>query len=92
LSVPLRILSRLEKKSLELLAAAGYESSRASLGAFHVVGIGRTDIVLVHLCANRWPDAKQSHALQSLPAPRNAKKLIHLWRGYARIPEVKEIK
>lgn len=81
----------LERKSIAVLTAAGYVCSHVGIDSFNIIGIGRSDIVLVQTAANEWPDAKQLRGMKALTVPRNAKKLVHLWKNYARIPEVKEV-
>lgn len=85
--------SRCERKSITLLEAAGYNcmKSGASLGAFDVIGIGSQDIVLLQIKANRWPGELEMEALRLFPAPSNARKLVHRWKDYARIPDVREL-
>lgn len=82
-----------ERRTMRLLETAGYRCTRAaaSLGAFDVIGIGETDVVLVQVKSNRWPRAEEMAALRRSPSPANARKLIHRWRDGARLPDEKEI-
>jgi hypothetical protein len=82
-----------EAKSIRLLEAAGYECVRAagSLGVFDIVGISKTDIVLVQVKSNRNAGPAEIEAIQLFPAPPNARKLLHRWNDRQRLPEVKEL-
>ena len=82
-----------ERKSIKLLEIAGYHCTKsgASLGAFDVIGISATGIVLVQCKSNRWPDPTEMEAMRAFPAPSNAVKLIHRWNDRSRTPVVKEI-
>jgi Holliday junction resolvase len=82
-----------EHKTMQLLEAAGYACTRsgASLGAWDVIGIGPTDVVLVQVKSNQWPGLVEMETLRNFRAPANAKKLVHRWRNYARVPDVREV-
>jgi Holliday junction resolvase len=82
-----------EAKSIRLLEAAGYECVRAagSFGVFDIVGISKTDIVLVQVKSNRNAGPAEIEAIQLFPAPPNARKLLHRWNDRQRLPEVKEL-
>lgn len=86
--------SRNERKSREILEAAGYLCMKAgaSLGVFDIIGIGRTDIILCQVKTRDWPGSVETENIKNFPAPRNARKLVHRWRNYARVPDVKEIR
>lgn len=85
--------NRLEYKTMRLLEAAGYSCTRAaaSLGTFDIIGICESDIVLVQVKANRWPESEEMEAIKEFKAPPNAKKLIHRWRDYQHQPDVKTV-
>lgn len=85
--------TRNEHKSIRLLEAAGYQCTRAaaSLGAWDVVGIGSADVVLVQVKSRDWPSAVEMEALRNFPCPLNCKKLIHRWRNWQTVPDVKEL-
>lgn len=85
--------TRNEHRSMDILEAAGYLCTRsaASLGAFDLVGIGPTDVVLVQVKSTEWPRAAEMESLRSVPVPANCKKLIHRWRDRQRLPDVKEV-
>ncbi|HEV3330541.1 MAG TPA: hypothetical protein VG096_06150 [Bryobacteraceae bacterium] len=78
---------------MAILEAAGYACSRsaASLGAFDIIGIGSTDIVLVQVKTRDWPGAAEMETIKAFAAPANARKLVHRWRDRQRIPDVKEL-
>lgn len=85
--------TRNEHRSMAILEAAGYACSRsaASLGAFDIIGIGSTDIVLVQVKTRDWPGAAEMETIKAFAAPANARKLVHRWRDRQRIPDVKEL-
>lgn len=85
--------TRNEHRSIAILEAAGYRCTRAaaSLGAWDIVGIGSTDIVLVQVKTRDWPGSAETETLRDFPAPPNARKLLHRWRARQRRPDVKEL-
>lgn len=85
--------TRNEHRSIQLLETAGYQCTRAaaSLGAWDIIGIGSTDVVLVQTKTNRWPDAAEMETMRQFPAPPNARKLVHRWRDRERLPDVREL-
>lgn len=85
--------TRNEHRSIRLLEAAGYRCTRAaaSLGAWDLIGVGSTDVVLVQVKTRDWPGAAGIEALQLFVAPPWCKKLVHRWRDRQRLPDVREL-
>jgi Holliday junction resolvase len=85
--------ARNERRSMALLEAAGYQCTRAaaSLGAWDLIGIGSTDVVLVQVKTRDWPGALEMDQLKLFPAPPNCRKLLHRWRDRQRRPDVREV-
>ena len=85
--------TRNEHRTMRLLEAAGYCCTRAaaSLGAWDVIGVGSTDVVLVQCKSNSWPGAVEMETLRAFPAPPNCRKLVHRWRDGRRLPDVREV-
>lgn len=85
--------TRNEHRSARILEAAGYAVTRAaaSLGAWDLVGVGSSDIVLVQVKTTEWPRSAEMETLRSFRAPRTARKLVHRWRANQRTPDVREI-
>jgi hypothetical protein len=85
--------SRNERRSMALLEAAGYRCTRsaASLGEWDIIGIGSKDVVLVQVKTRDWPGTAEPEALRLFPAPANCRKLVHRWRDWSRLPEVREL-
>jgi len=83
--------TRNEHRSARLLEAAGYRVTRAaaSLGAWDLIGIGPTDVVLVQCKTRDWPGTVELETLRLFPAPSNARKLVHRWVDGQRQPDVK---
>lgn len=82
-----------EHRSITLLEAAGYRCTRAaaSLGAWDIIGVGSTDVVLVQVKSRDWPGTAEMETLRDFPCPPQCKKLVHRWRDRERVPDVKEI-
>lgn len=85
--------TRNEHRSIELLETAGYSCTRAaaSLGAWDIIGIGSTDVVLVQVKTRDWPGSVEMESLKSFPCPANCRRLIHRWRDRQRLPDVREL-
>jgi len=85
--------SNRELKSMRLLEAAGYSvtKSGASLGLWDLVAVSPTDLILVQVKSNRQPPPAEREQLQDFRCPSNCRKLIHVWKDYARQPLVKEL-
>ena len=85
--------TRNEHRSMRVLEKAGYLCTRAaaSLGAWDIIGISATDIVLCQVKTRDFPYSHEMAILREFPAPPNAKKLVHRWRDRQRLPDVKEL-
>ena len=85
--------TRNEHRSKRILETAGYAVTRAagSLGAWDLVGIGPTDIVLLQVKSNRQPAPAEREALALFPCPTNCKRLVHVWHDRQRWPVVTEL-
>ncbi len=85
--------TRNEHRSMELLETAGYRCTRAaaSLGAWDVIGVGPTDVVLLQVKTRDWPGKVEMKTLREFKAPANCKKLVHRWRHRQRTPDVREL-
>jgi hypothetical protein len=55
-----------------------------------LVGIGRTDFVLVQVKSERLPGPLERAALAEAVCPPNTRKLLHRWRRRQRQPDVME--
>jgi uncharacterized protein with GYD domain len=82
-----------EHRSIAILEATGYRCTRAaaSLGAWDIVGIDSTDVVLVQVKSLDWPGSVEMEMLRDFPCPANCRKLLHRWRDRQRVPDVREI-
>ncbi|MBX3024425.1 hypothetical protein KF840_05895 [bacterium] len=85
--------TRNEHRSRVLLEAAGYAVTRAagSLGAWDLIGIGSTDVVLVQVKTRDWPGAVEMETLTGFRVPPNCRRLLHRWRDRQRVPDVREL-
>jgi len=85
--------TRNEHGSIRLLEAAGYSCTRSagSLGVFDLVGIGKTDVVLVQVKTRDWPSTDDLEVLRDFSCPPNCRKLVHRWRDRIHLPDVKEL-
>lgn len=85
--------NRNEHRTMRLLESLGYACTRAaaSLGAWDVIAVGPTDVVLVQVKSNSWPGSVEMEQLTSFKAPPNVRKLVHRWRDRQRMPDVREV-
>lgn len=85
--------SRNEHRSMAILEAAGYRCTRSagSLGAWDIIGIGTTDWVLCQVKSSSWPGTVEMDILREFVVPSGTKKLVHRWRDYQRLPDVREL-
>jgi Holliday junction resolvase len=85
--------ARNEHRSIEILEAAGYRCTRAaaSLGAWDVIGVGSTDVVLLQVKTRDWPGSVEMEALCAFAVPPNCRRLVHRWRDRQRKPDVREL-
>jgi hypothetical protein len=85
--------NRNEHRSMALLEAAGYLCTRAaaSLGAWDIIGIGPTDIVLCQVKTRDFPGTAEMETLTTFRCPPTCRKLVHRWRDRVSTPDVKEI-
>ena len=85
--------NRNEHRSMAILEANGYNCTRAaaSLGAWDVIGVSSTDVVLLQVKTRDWPGAVEMETLKAFPAPAACRKLVHRWRDRQRTPDVREL-
>jgi len=85
--------ARNERRSRDLLEAAGYAVTRAaaSLGDWDLIGVGSTDVVLCQVKTRDWPGFADMETLKSFRCPPNCRKLVHRWRDRQRVPDVREL-
>ncbi len=85
--------TRREHRSRRIMEALGYEVVRAagSHGPWDLVGISRTDVLLVQVKSRDWPGRVETEELELAPAPPNARKLVHRWRDGESMPDVREL-
>lgn len=85
--------TRNEHRSKALLEAAGYAVTRsgASLGAWDLIGVSATDVVLVQVKSNAWPGTAEMETLAGFQVPPNCKRLVHRWRDRQRMPDVRAV-
>jgi hypothetical protein len=79
---------------MAFLKSAGYQcDSLSSENLFNVMATSPTEIVLLKIVTDKFPEpgSDLARAIKSYPAPRNTRKLIHLWRPYAHSPEVRKV-
>lgn len=85
--------TRNEHRSMAVLEAAGYACTRAaaSLGAWDIIGIGSSDVILCQVKTRDWPGTAEMETLRNFAAPQNCRKLVHRWRDRQRLPDVREV-
>lgn len=84
--------NRNEYKTMRLLESLGYECFRmaGSLGAFDVIGISASDVLLVQVKSNRLPCSVEIEAIKLFKTPDNCRKIVHVWKDRQRLPLVKD--
>jgi len=60
-----------------------------SLGAWDLIGVSASHVVLLQVKSNRPPSPAEREALRLFVAPPNARKLIHVWHDRQRQPDVR---
>jgi len=85
--------TRNERRSKALLEVAGYAVCRAaaSLGAWDLIGVSATDVVLVQVKTRDWPGPAEMETLQAFTVPLNCRKLVHRWRDRQRAPDIRTV-
>ncbi len=84
-------LSRQIRRSMEVLAASGYQCSPVRLGPWHIVAVSSTDFALLYVSED-WPVKPWvQDELRRFPAPANCKRMIHYWPVRVRLPFVHEV-
>jgi Holliday junction resolvase len=85
--------NRSEYKTMRHLEAVGYICFRmaASKGAFDVIAVCGSDVLLVQVKSNRFPSSVEMETIKNFECPINARKLIHVWQDRRRLPIVKEV-
>ncbi|MGI8468970.1 MAG: hypothetical protein ACR2N3_11030 [Pyrinomonadaceae bacterium] len=85
--------NRNEYKTMRLLESIGYECFRmaASKGAFDVIAVSVSDVLLIQVKSNRLPSQFEMETIRAFACPANARKLVHVWQDRKRLPIVKEV-
>lgn len=83
--------TRNEHKSMAIFEQTGYSCTKAagSLGVWDFIGIGPTDFVVCQVKSNDWPGKMEMETMREFKVPSNCRKLVHRWRDYARVPDVR---
>lgn len=83
--------TRKEHQSKKLLEKMGYTVFRmaGSHGAFDLIAIGETDVLLCQVKTRDWPSGDERRLLESMVVPRICKKIAHRWRDGETIPDMK---
>ena len=85
--------NRNELKSIKYYEKQGYYCTKSggSLGMWDFVGYSKSDWLCVQVKSNRSPNNLEMMELQEAIVPPHTKKLIHVWKDYARSPEITEL-
>jgi Holliday junction resolvase len=85
--------NRSEYKTMRLLEAVGYECFRmaASKGAFDVIAVSASDVLLIQVKSNRLPSAFEMETIKAFECPINARKIVHVWQDRKCLPVVREV-
>jgi Holliday junction resolvase len=84
---------RTEERSIKILKADGYTVTRSagSRGVWDLIGIRRTDVVLVQVKMRRWPKSKELRRMREFVCPKGVRRLIHRWRAGQIEPDVRVV-
>ena len=85
--------ARNEHKSMRLLEALGYRCSRSagSLGAWDIIGIGVSDVVLVQVKTRDWPGTVEMETMREFRVPAGVRRIVHRWRDGVGVPDAREL-
>lgn len=83
-----------ELRSKKFLEARGYACARSSgsLGAWDIIGVSRSEVILVQVKTGRPPGRPEMDALIAFEAPRaTTRKVLHIWYPYKKEPRQVDI-
>ena len=85
--------TRTEKRSTAVLERDGYVVTRSagSRGVWDLIGIRRSDVVLVQVKTRRWPKSVEMRRLREFECPKGVRRLIYRWRAGQAEPDVKVV-
>jgi len=85
--------TRAEKRSIAVLERDGYVCTRSagSRGVWDLIGVRRSDVVLVQVKTRRWPKSAEMRRLRTFECPDGVRRLIHRWRPGQADPDVKAL-
>ena len=83
--------TRNEHKSMALFESVGYLCIRsaASRSPFDFIAINGSEVVGVQVKSSSWPGAVEMEAIAGVEGPANFRRVVHRWRPYQRLPDVK---
>lgn len=83
----------MEHRSRRLLDRDGYAVTRSagSKGAWDLIAVNATEIVLLQVKSNRPPAPAEREALALSPCPSNCERVVPVWHDRQRRPEVREL-
>jgi Holliday junction resolvase len=85
--------TRAEKRSIAVLEADGYAVTRSagSRGVWDLIGVRRSDVVLVQVKTRRWPKSVELRRMRAFECPKGVRRLIHRWRRGVAEPDVRAL-
>jgi Holliday junction resolvase len=85
--------TRAEQRSAKVLEADGYVVTRsaASRGVWGLIGVRRSDVVLVQVKTRRWPKSVELRRMKLFACPKGVRRLIHRWRPGVAEPDVRAL-
>lgn len=80
-----------EHKTIRWLEELGYFTTRAagSLGAYDIIAINDSCVLLVQVKSNCWPGPQEREAMNAVCVPENGFRLMVRWNDYDRCPSVR---
>jgi Holliday junction resolvase len=85
--------TRAEMRSIGVLEADGYVCTRSagSRGVWDIIGVRKTDVVLVQVKSRRWPKSAELRKMREFQCPRGVRRLIHRWRTGQVEPDIRAV-
>ena len=80
-------------RSIGVLEADGYVCTRSagSRGVWDIIGVRKTDVVLVQVKSRRWPKSAELRKMREFQCPRGVRRIIHRWRTGQVEPDVRAV-
>ena len=80
-------------RSIGVLEADGYVCTRSagSRGVWDIIGVRKTDVVLVQVKSRRWPKSAELRKMREFQCPRGVRRIIYRWRTGQVEPDIRAV-